>query len=126
MEKKRFKAVIATDGRATMLVYNGKAYGDFITGVDFSHYVGEDPIMKITSDKEPLPPEGTMDMDTFKKFLEHVMSEDEKEKGIEVLVKPIVEWLKTQDPYLEVHISSEYIKLVRTVESSPVNETVSL
>lgn len=126
MEKKRFKAVIATDGRATMLVYNGKAYGKFITGVDFSHYVGEDPIMKITSDKKPLPPEGTEDMDTFKKFLEHVMSEDEKEKGIEVLVKPIVEWLKTQDTYLEVHISSEYIKLVRTDESIPVNETVSL
>lgn len=126
MKKKRFKAVIATNGWATMLVYNGKAYGEFITGVDFSHYVGEDPIMKITSDKEPLPSEGTMDMETFRKFLEHVMPEDKKEKGIEVLVKPIVEWLKTQDPYLEVHISSEYIKLVRTDESIPVNETASL
>ena len=45
---------------------------------------------------------------------------------MDVLVKPIVDWLKTQDPYLEVHISSEYIKLVRTDENIPVSETVSL
>ena len=45
---------------------------------------------------------------------------------MDVLVKPIVDWLKTQDPYLEVHISLEYIKLVRTDESIPVSETVSL
>lgn len=45
---------------------------------------------------------------------------------MDVLVKSIVEWLKTQDPYLEIHISSEYIKLVRTDESIPVSETVSL
>lgn len=103
MEKKRFKAVIATDGRATMLIYNGKAYGNFITGVDFSHYAGEDPIMKITADKEPLPPEGTMDMDTFKKFLEHVMSEDEKETEAQNRTvrlegpEMVMEWLNSQE-----------------------------
>ena len=45
---------------------------------------------------------------------------------MDVLVKPIVDWLKTQDPYLEIHISSEYIKVVRINESIPVSETVSL
>ena len=44
---------------------------------------------------------------------------------IDVLVKPIADWLKTQDPYLEIHISSEYIKIVRINESIPVGETVS-
>ena len=44
---------------------------------------------------------------------------------MDVLVKPIVDWLKTQDPYLEIHISSEYIKVVRINESIPVSETVS-
>lgn len=77
MENKRFKAVIATDGVATMLVYNGKAYGDFITGVEFKHFACETPDINIISDKEPLPPEGTLDMSTFRKFLEHVMTDDE-------------------------------------------------
>lgn len=77
MEKKRFKAVIVTDGLETMLVYNGKAYGDFITGVEFKHLACETPEINIISDKEPLPPEGTLDMSTFRKFLEHVMMDDE-------------------------------------------------
>lgn len=44
---------------------------------------------------------------------------------IDVLAKPIVDWLKMQDPYLEIHISSEYIKVVRINESIPVSEAVS-
>lgn len=77
MEKKDFKAVIATDGVTTMLVYNGKAYGDFITGIEFNHFGGETPNINIISEKEPLPPEGTLDMNTFRKFLEHVMMDNE-------------------------------------------------
>ena len=44
---------------------------------------------------------------------------------IDALAKPIVDWLKMQDPYLEIHISSEYIKVVRINESIPVSEAVS-
>ena len=77
MGNNRFKAVIATDGLHTMLLYNGKAYGKFINGVKFSHDAGDVPDMKIISDKDPLPQEGTLDMDTFRKFLEHVMSDGE-------------------------------------------------
>ena len=77
MGKNRFKAVIVTDGLHTMLLYNGKAYGESITGIKFNHDAGGVPDMKIVSDKIPLPQEGTLDMDTFRKFLEHVMSDDE-------------------------------------------------
>lgn len=60
-----------------------------------------------------------------KKRFNAVVATDEFPQ-IDVLVKPIVDWLKTQDPYLEIHISSEYIKVVRINESIPVSETVSL
>ncbi len=63
------------------------------------------------------------------KILENTEIEEEvcsQVPQMDVLVKPIVDWLKTQDPYLEIHISSEYIKVVRTDESIPVSETVSL
>lgn len=59
-----------------------------------------------------------------KKCLKSVIATDGFPR-IDVLAKPIVDWLKIQDPYLEIHISSEYIKVVRINESIPVSEAVS-
>lgn len=75
----RFKAVIVSNGRSTNLFYNGKLYGEGITGVEFSHVVPDNPELKITSIYDTLPQEGTLEMDSFNKFLEYVMSDNEEE-----------------------------------------------
>lgn len=148
------KVVIVSDGTKTLVHINGKTYGDNIVKVSFEHDDSErrnTAEIRLTADTMPVE---TMDENYFEEFLHKVMTSEipkldeltviknavsdvlakypkaETEQygegnGMDVLVKPIVDWLKTQDPYLEIHISSEYIKVVRINESIPVSETVS-
>lgn len=148
------KVVIVSDGIKTLAHINGKTYGNHIVKFSFEHDTSEckkTAEITITADTLPVAP---MDENSFEEFLHKVMTSEIPKldeltviknavsdafrkdlkagieqygegNGMDVLVKPIVDWLKTQDPYLEIHISSEYIKVVRINESIPVSETVS-
>lgn len=76
MKKERpKKIIIASYGKATMVLCDGEFYGHGITGIDFHHSAGESPVLSVTCDRLPLLPEdGPPErIESFRKFLEGLM-----------------------------------------------------
>ncbi len=64
--------IIATDGKITMLFFDGKVYGDGIKEIQFSHNAPNVPVVEVMADNYPVVP---MEMETemFKSYLESIM-----------------------------------------------------
>ncbi len=64
--------LIATDGKITMLFFDGKVYGNGIKEVQFSHNAPDVPVVEVMADNYPVVP---MEMETemFKSYLESIM-----------------------------------------------------
>lgn len=64
--------IIATDGKITMLFFDGKVYGDGIKEIQFSHNAPNIPVVEAVADSYPVLPM-EMEVDMFKRYLESIM-----------------------------------------------------
>ena len=98
--------VIASNGKATYVMVDGKVYGDHVVKVEFIHDHKDKPNdarLLITTDCVPLQGDAS------------------DEEQLEKLCQPVVDWLKkNHGPHTEVRISAEHIDLVESVIGIPV------
>lgn len=76
-KKKVQSIIIASRGKNTMLLCDGKAYsGIGMTEIDFHHKAGENSEIRVTCDRLPMDPDENADLkDGFKQWLDHLMEE---------------------------------------------------
>lgn len=75
MLKKPQSIIIASDGKRTSILCDGKVYwSEPITEIEFHHKAGENASTSITCDRLPVvPDEDERTKDNFKKWLEYLM-----------------------------------------------------
>lgn len=123
--------VIASNGKVTYVMVDGKVYGDHVVKVEFIHDHKDKPNdarLLITTDCVPL--EGDASDEERLAFMKRVELLSELQGGVrrvseaeqlEKLCQPVVDWLKkNHDPHTEVRISAEHIDLVESVIGIPV------
>lgn len=124
--------VIASNGKVTYVMVDGKVYGDHVVKVEFIHDHKDKPNdarLLITTDCVPL--EGDASDEERLAFMKRVELLSELQGGgvrrvseaeqLEKLCQPVVDWLKkNHDPHTEVRISAEHIELVESVIGIPV------
>ncbi len=122
--------IIASNGVSTMVMVDGKLYGDHIVKAEFVHDHTEKPNaarLRVTTDRLPLEVD-TSDEErrAFMKRVEFLSELQKGEKEVEklkALCQPIVEWLeKNHDPYTQVQITSDNIELVQKTVGIPLKQ----
>lgn len=73
------KIIIASNGKETHIMVNGKLYGNHITEVNFSHKTkkrGRDDVkLLLTADAVPIPESNNEEKQVFMKMLEELSKE---------------------------------------------------
>lgn len=85
--------IIASDGKITMALYNGKIYGNGIRQIQFTHNAPQPPVVEIEADVLPVLP---MDenVNTFENFLKTIIEAEKAPNDVERLKNLLFDFIE--------------------------------